>query len=206
MKKLFLLILLVLFANTFTKAQDFTAFKVESGGIYGLPSDNAYTAGIGVYLHPSYYLSDRINIGLKGEFAIIGAASEEGMSISISAISSYLLTSNFYLAKSKVRPYIGVGVGLYQLGSASVGVGTDPVYIEFGDKFGVAPKIGLDLSHFTINVAYNYIIGLESELASKNYISLGVGIFFGGGKNGSSNGNKKTKGGFIDFGIDDEEF
>ncbi|MBN1251927.1 MAG: hypothetical protein JXR51_16855 [Bacteroidales bacterium] len=203
MKKIFLIILLILITNNFIYSQDFTKLKVELGGIYGLPSDGAYTAGIGYYFNPSYYITDKINVGVKAEFAIIGAASEDGLSVSISAIGSYLATFNYYFTTSKVRPYIGVGAGLYQLGSASVGTDVASIDVEFGDKFGVAPKIGLDLSHFTISVSYNYIIGLDSEFASKNYISLGVGVFFGGGKKG--NGNSKTKGGYLDFGIEDEE-
>ncbi len=195
MKKFVVLLFGTFLLSSVLSAQ-VTPFKFELGVLYGLPTDNAFVGGVGFYMHPSYYLGDKINIGVKAEWAVLGAASQEGMSVSVSAIGSYLLTANYYLAVSKVRPYVGAGFGLYQLGSVSSSI--DPnnsLDIDYGNKFGVAPKIGLDLGHFTLNVAYNYIFGIEAvdgiELASKNYLSLGIGAFFGGGVHGKgSNKNK----------------
>ncbi|NJO88587.1 MAG: porin family protein [Chloroflexia bacterium] len=204
MKKILVLLFSAFLLSTALNAQ-VTPFKFELGALYGLPTDDAFVGGVGFYVHPSYYISDQFNLGIKAEWAVLGAASEEGLSVSVSAIGSYLLTANYYLSVSKVRPYIGVGVGLYQLGSVSTSI--DPnnsLDIEYGDKFGVAPKIGLDLGHFTLNVAYNYIFGIEStdqvELASKNYLSLGIGAFFGGGVHGGGSKNKNKI-----ISIDDEE-
>jgi len=191
MRKVIVLALLGLMINSFVKAQ-VTPFKFELGGLYGIPTDSElYKAGAGLYLHPSYYLSDKINIGIKAEFAIIGAADALGTDVSISAIGSYLVTSNYYFTVSKIRPYAGLGVGLYSLGTASVNADpNNPAEVDFGDKFGVAPKIGLDLGHFTINIAYNYIFDQE-EGSDKNYMTTGIGVFFGGGVKGK--GSKKNR-------------
>jgi hypothetical protein len=185
MRKLVVLLLSLFIVGTSLKAQ-VTPFKFEIGGLYGIPADkDAYTAGVGFYAHPSYYLGDQINVGLKAEIAVIGSADTEGMSVSISAIGSYLATCNYYFTVSKVRPYAGVGVGLYTLGTASVDDGSgNTADFDFGDKFGVAPKVGLDLGHFTINIAYNMIFGLEEGYADKNYLTAGIGVFFGGGVKG----------------------
>jgi outer membrane protein X len=185
MKKLSILLILGLLVYAPIKSQ-VTKFKFELGGIYGLPTDDAFKGGVGFYVHPSYYFSDKLNVGLKAEWAILGSSDDLGTAVSISALGSYLVTTNYYFTVSKVRPYAGVGLGLYSMGSVSVG---SAVNIEYGNKFGVAPKIGLDLGHFTLNVAYNAIFGTDSEMPNKNYLSLGVGIFFGGGVKGRSKDN-----------------
>lgn len=187
MKKFILISLLSVMTFGAVNAQEFTKFKFETGLLYGLPSDDAYEAGIGFYMHPSYYLNDQINVGLKAEWAIIGGADEAGGSVSVSAIGSYLLTSNYYFSTGKVRPYAGLGLGIYSMGSveadATEAAEGSEVLADYGSKFGVAPTVGLDMGHFTINLAYNAIMGIESELPGKNYLSIGIGAFFGGGKN-----------------------
>ncbi len=184
MKKLLIVFILGVIAYSPIKAQEFKPFKFELGVLYGIPTDDAFKGGVGFYLHPSYYLNDQLNVGLKAEWAVIGAADEMGTSVSISAIGSYLATANYYFSTSKVRPYAGLGVGLYSLGSVSSDLGAgNSIDVDYGTKFGVAPKVGLDLGHFTLNVAYNMIFGVDSDLAGKNYMSVGIGAFFGGGKN-----------------------
>ncbi|MEN8120155.1 MAG: OmpW family outer membrane protein [Bacteroidota bacterium] len=198
MKKLLIIILLISFTNIFVNAQEFTPLKVELGAIYGLPTDEAFTGGVGFYFNPSYYFTDNINLGLKAEWAIIGASDTEGLNVSISAIGSYLVTANYFFMKSKIRPYIGVGTGLYSLGTTSLSSvdGNGDINIEYGNKFGVAPTVGLNLSHFTINASYNLILDIDEALAKKDYLSIGIGVYFGGGKSGN---------GYIDFGIDDDD-
>lgn len=191
MKKFILISLLSVMTFGAANAQEFTKFKFETGLLYGIPSDKAYDAGIGYYMHPSYYLNDQINVGLKAEWAVIAGADVAGKSVSVSAIGSYLLTSNYYFSTGKVRPYAGLGLGIYSLGSYDGGASTvdfdddNQVVIgsvDYGSKFGVAPTVGLDMGHFTINLAYNAIMGIDSELPGKNYLSFGIGAFFGGGK------------------------
>lgn len=177
-----------------------TPFKFEIGGLYGLPTDQFYKGGVGFYAHPSYYLMDKLDIGIKAEWVVIGAADDGGLGVSISAIGSYLLTSNYYFTVSKVRPYAGLGVGMYMLGTVSTNVG-DPY--DYGTKYGVAPKVGLDLGHFTINFAYNMIFGVESGVPAKDYMTVGIGVFFGGGVHGK--GAKKSKSKFITI-DEDEDF
>ncbi len=195
MKKFSVLLILGIMTYLPLQAQ-VTPFKFELGGIYGLPTDDAFKGGVGFYANPSYFLGDKFNLGIKAEWAILGAADDAGTGFSISALASYLVTSNYYFTVSKVRPYLGVGLGLYSMGSISGDLGDgNTLDIEYGDKFGVAPKFGLDLGHFSLNVAYNVIFGIDPELASKNYLSVGLGVFFGGGVKGKGNsgGSKKSK-------------
>jgi len=181
-----------------------TPFKFEIGGLYGLPTDEFYKGGVGFYAHPSYYVMDKLDIGIKAEWVIIGGASDLGDNVSISAIGSYMLTSNYYFTVSKVRPYVGIALGLYNMGSLSSDLGGgSSVNLDYGSKFGFAPKIGLDLGHFTLNASYNMILGIDEILPKKDYISIGVGVFFGGGVQGK--GAKKSKSKYITI-DEDEDF
>lgn len=191
MKRFIVIVVSLIITNTLVNSQ-VTPFKFELGGLYGIPTDkDAYSAGVGLYVNPSYYLADQLNVGVKAELAIIGSADALGSDVSISAIGSYLATCNYYFTVSKIRPYAGVGVGIYTLGTASGSNDLgEPYEYDFGNKFGVAPKLGLDLGHFTINVSYNMIFGLEDD-NDKNYMTAGIGIFFGGGVKGKS--SKKNR-------------
>lgn len=199
MKKLTILLILGIMVSLPLKAQ-VTPFKFEIGGLYGLPTDNAYKGGVGFYAHPSYYLNDNLNLGIKAEGVILGGADDLGTNVTISAIASYMVTSNYYFGVSKVRPYFGLGAGLFSLGTVSTDA-TDP--LEYGDKFGAEAKAGLDLGHFTLNVAYNMIFGLDSELPKKDYLTVGIGVFFGGGVKGKGGSKSKSKYITID---EDEDF
>lgn len=174
--------MITLGVSSIVNAQEFRKFKFETGLLYGLPSDDAYDSGIGYYMHPSYYLNDQLNVGLKLEWAILGGADEAGTSVDVSAIGSYLVTSNYYFNTNRVRPYAGLGIGLYSLGSVDMESTYGTASVDYGNKFGVAPTVGLDMAHFTVKLSYNAIMGIDSELAGKNYLSIGVGVFFGGGK------------------------
>ncbi|MDF1547269.1 MAG: hypothetical protein P1P88_05575 [Bacteroidales bacterium] len=191
MKKLTILLILGIMVSLPLKAQ-VTPFKFEIGGLYGLPTDNAYKGGVGFYAHPSYYLNDNLNLGIKAEGVILGGADDLGTNVTISAIASYMVTSNYYFGVSKVRPYFGLGAGLFSLGSVSMDDGSgNTANFEYGDKFGAEAKAGLDLGHFTLNVAYNMIFGIDSHLAKKDYLTVGIGVFFGGGVKGK--GGSKSK-------------
>ncbi len=204
MRNTILLAILTVFANVLNA--QVTPFKTEGGILYGLPADkDAYTGGVGFYAHPSYFLADKINVGIKAEIAFMGSADSDtaGLNVSISAIKSYLATCNYYFTVSKVRPYVGLGFGMYSLGTASISDDTgNSLDVEYGDKFGLAPKIGLDLGHFTMNASYNMIFGLDESLSKKDYLTVGIGVFFGGGVKGK--GSKRNR--IISIEDDEEDF
>jgi len=188
MKKLLTLslVLFITFSVATAQSENYKAFKVDLGVLYGIGTAEEFSGGIGFYLEPKYNVTDNIAVGLKWETAIIGGADLLGESVSISAIGSYLLTGDYYFGDSGVRPFGGLGMGLYSLGSVDIdvdsGSGSVDGSIDYGTKFGFAPRVGLLLGHFRLAAEYNIITGIEDGLASKNYIALKLGFEIGGGR------------------------
>lgn len=187
MKKILLIIAIAIIgiAQTSAQSENYKAFKVDVGGLYGLPSDG-FDAGIGFYIEPKYNLNDNIALGLKMEWAILGAEETEGLSASISALGSYQITGDYYFTTNKVRPFVGLGTGIYSMGSVdytydAMGA-TGEMSADYGSKFGFAPRAGILLGHFRLGLEYNIITGIPSELASRNYMAIKFGFEIGGGK------------------------
>ncbi|MGV8829734.1 MAG: outer membrane beta-barrel protein [Breznakibacter sp.] len=191
MKKIILLVTILAagFSTSFAQL-NYKAFKVDVGGLYAIPTGDGVKAGIGFYVEPKYNLTDHIAAGFKMEWAIMGAEEVDGASVDISAIGSYQVTGDYYFGTKKVRPFAGLGMGIYSLGTATIKANANEeadgiegnLEADFGNKFGFAPRVGILMSHFRIGLEYNIITGLESGLESKNYLALKVGFEIGGGK------------------------
>ena len=180
MKKLILSAIIVLAIGTgaFAQSSSYKAFKVDLGFLYGLPvGSDYYSGGVGFYLEPKYNISDNIALGLRLEWAILAAADALGENASISALSSYLLTGDYYLGSSSVRPYVGAGIGLY--GTEVYEVVNSEFRAEKANKFGFAPRVGLLLGHFRTGLEYNLVTGTEGQA---NYLALKIGAEIGGGR------------------------
>ncbi|WP_066629531.1 outer membrane beta-barrel protein [Labilibacter marinus] len=192
MKKILLILVVALatVATSFAQSTDYKPFKVDVGALYAIPGGEAVSAGAGFYLEPKYNVTNNIAVGLKMEWAIMGASSDYD-NVSISAVGSYQLTGDYYFSENKVRPFAGLGIGIYSLGSVetdvvSAAAGEDPFAYDFGSKFGFAPRVGLLMGHFRAALEYNVITGIDtgiSELDNKNYLSIKLGFEIGGGKN-----------------------
>ncbi len=179
-RKIILGMVFMLVSTTiFAQSENYKAFKVDLGVLYGLPSGDIYSSGIGFYLEPKYNVSDDIALGLRLEWAVLGAGDALG-DASISALSSYLLTGDYSFGEGTVRPYVGLGMGLYSFGSISVDFGTGSGSLDMGTKFGLSPRAGVVLGHFKVGLDYNLITGLE-EGVKANYLALKVGFVIGGG-------------------------
>jgi len=182
--------LLITFTVATAQSENYKPFKVDLGVLYGIGTAEDYSGGIGFYIEPKYNITDNIAVGLKGEVAIIGGADVDGQSINISAISTYQLTGDYYFGDSNVRPFGGLGVGIYSLGSVDTGVAG--ASLEYGSNLGFAPRVGLLLGHLRLAAEYNIITGAGEqevaglgtvEFASRNYISIKLGFEIGGGRN-----------------------
>lgn len=180
MKKLFLAAIIVVAMGTgaFAQSQNYKAFKVDLGFLYGMaPGSDLYGGGAGFYFEPKYNVTDNIAAGLRIEFAVMGAADALGENVSVSALGSYLATGDYYVGTEGVRPYGGLGLGVYNVGQASLDNGTD-VGVEAGTKFGFAPRVGILLGHFRTGLEYNLVTGIEGA----NYLSWKLGFEIGGGR------------------------
>ncbi|TAJ11591.1 hypothetical protein DMA11_16170 [Marinilabiliaceae bacterium JC017] len=188
MKKVLLLVAVLVagITSSFAQSSNYRAFKVDLGGAYAIPSGDGIKAGVGFYLEPKYNVTDNLALGLKMEWAAMGAEDVQGMSVSVSTLGTYQLTGDYYFGDSFVRPFVGIGTGIYSLGTVEVEAenavtGDEVMNMDYGTKFGFAPRAGILIGHFRVGVEYNVITGIDSELESKNYLSFKLGFEIGGG-------------------------
>lgn len=212
MKKLLLLAFAVT-ASLVASAQstDYKPFRVGLGLGYASPQGDGAKGGVLFYLEPSYRISDAIALGFRLETAImlrgttyVTAGSTSTASGSVSASGSYTVNGQYYFSNNGFRPFVGAGLGLYSLASASFTAtnsgnnssSSSSDAVSGGTKFGFYPRIGFDAGHFTMNIEYN-IIGKSANSFSytsngvptagksetkNNYLGIKVGFFLGGGK------------------------
>ena len=163
----------------------FKAFKVDVGMLYGIPMDDEHGDAFGFYLEPKYNLNDYLNFGLRMEWAVFasGSVGVSGTNASVklepSTVSSILFTNDYYFNTETVRPFMGLGLGLYRRGSLGVGTTPGSVEISTGSRsnLGISPRIGLNAGHFKVGASYHY-----AGEAITNYLAVNLGVEFGGGR------------------------
>jgi len=185
-KVLFVALAIALFSASSVMGQSYRPFKVGVGFLYAVPTGEGAGGGIGFYLEPKYNLNDKFDLGFLMEDALL-VQKLEGYSSDVSGVASYSLTGDYMLGSGKVRPFIGTGIGIYSLGSVSAttvddGMGGTVTLpgASLGTKFGFSPRVGINLSHFQIELQYHVITG-QVDGISKNYLGIKMGLEFGGG-------------------------
>ena len=187
-KLLFIIGLFAVSSAVQAQSKMYKPVKVDLALGYGFGN----AKGVVFALEPKYNIQDQIAVGLRMEGAVLGGIKAEtdanGMAtdaeINISAISSYLLTSEYYFSNNSFRPLAGMGLGAYSMGSINASTsdaGIDEGSIDVGTRFGLAPRVGFEVGHFRMGLEYNLITGQPKDF-NRNYFSTKIGFFFGGGK------------------------
>lgn len=169
-------------------AQDYKPFKLGLGLGYAKPGSGG--GGILIDLEPAYRINDDIAVGLRIESAVMAKISPDGTEASASANGSYTVNGQYYLTSSKVRPYVGAGVGVYML--AAVSASDTNAEVGGGSEIGFYPRLGLDIGNFNINIDYNIISSSESVMADgsgtttgkikNSYMGIRIGGYMFGGR------------------------
>ena len=201
--KQFFALLIALTMGLSAQAQEFKAFKVNLSLGAAIPSGGG---GVLLALEPKYGINDQIDIGLRIEGA--GMARDviyngNTTSGSVKFAGSYIVTGNYLLSTSNFRPFVGVGAGLYGVGSTSftaTGSGSNTQSsngaISAGNVFGGMARVGFKAGHFVLGLEYNLIPNTTSlvytssgntqigtSVESRNsYASVKLGFDIGGGR------------------------
>lgn len=159
----------------------FRSFRIDMGATYANPSGNELDAGIGFYVSPKFHMNDNLLLGAKYESTAIGAANDDFLDVS--TITCYAATIDYYVSGNNLRPFAGVDIGIYELGSISNTIMNNTVEIELGSKFGIAPKIGVSFGHLDLTLQHNMIFDQNDRFDDFNHTSIKLGFHLGGGKN-----------------------
>jgi len=157
-------------------------FRVGLGLIGGIPSGSfgdITDFGIGGYIEPKVSLND-LEVGVHlGGMAFAGANIDTGagsVGLSATTVIPILAIGQYYLDVPGVTPYFGLGLGPYIVdggsASGSAGGGTFTADVESTTKFGVAPKIGINIGGFDIGAAYHIVSDL-------NFLAINLGFHIG---------------------------
>ena len=182
-------------------AQDYKPFKVNLSIGYAKALGQGLSGGFLFGVEPKYGLSDNFDLGLRLETAAIargvtvtGTSPYQTFTGKASGFSSGLLTANYLIGTGGIRPFVGLGAGIFSLGESdtfSVTQGQNPpenIQITSSTHFGGMVRAGIKAGHFVASVEYNAIPTTTVKLSnttidSKNaYLGIKVGFDIGGGR------------------------
>jgi hypothetical protein len=181
-------------------------FDVTVYGGYAPADANAY--GGGLVLEPKYNLLDQLAVGLRLEWGAFvtqdiradGGTGQAEISQSARAVGAYLAKADWFFTTSGVRPFAGLGHGLYRIASGSQSVsGTTGTVVQRAESFqgfGVAPQVGVNFGGFRLAATYHLITGGDQTVVtqavgapaptetklSKNYFAFEIGGTIGGNR------------------------
>jgi outer membrane protein X len=197
MKKIVLSILLLATVVIVKAQEEFKPFKVDVSLGYAIPGGTGAKGGILFVVEPKYAVIPNVSVGLRMEAAVMarGTVDANGTAadVDVKAAGSYLLTGDYYFTQTTVRPFAGVGLGIYSLAAASVNNSGTSASASAGSKFGEMVRAGVELSHFRVGLEYNIVpstkletvsgSGVKSTYTTKNgYMGIKVGFCIGGGR------------------------
>ena len=179
-------------------AEHYVPFRVDVGLIGTYLPTGLGGGGFGGVVEPKFLLTDNIAIGIQfqGALSFGGSISGAGTSVGIGAVAATLAKGEYLFTRNgNVRPFVGLGLGLYDIASESVSAGSSMASVDqtAARTFGVQPEIGVDLGAVRLAVAYNAMIGTEIEVHqtvgnamttttySENYLMFELGFRIGGG-------------------------
>lgn len=176
-------------------AREFKPFKVGVGIGYAVPgAGEGAGGGFLAFLEPAYRATDQVTVGLRleGAFMVRGVQgiTNDDVEGDASSVASYTLNSQYYFNNNNVRPFVGVGFGLFSLAAAKFNTvsGNDTGLNDVGaeTRFGFYPRIGLDAGHFNLVLDYNVVPPTDvpgGGEVKNSYLGIRAGFSIGGGKN-----------------------
>ncbi len=158
------------------QSRGYRPFKFDITTGYSRLSDAGdLSGGFNFSLEPKFNITDQIAAGLKVEFAFLGLATS-GSETLLAATQGTQLTGEYYFGESTVRPYVGLGLGVFKNYIFYSDSDTDESEVYTGDsQFGFSPRAGLQIGHFRLGAEYNLV-------KDANYFSVKIGATIGGGR------------------------
>lgn len=168
------------------------------GGLTGSSVGVSDRNGAGMVVEIKAMVDDHLAVGGRVEVAVMfgGVAGRDELPLDVAMAACGLLKGELHAGDGPIRPFVGLGVGGYTIGSQTIdsGPNTAGIYQQTGRYFGVAPQLGVDLGRVRLAATYNAILGASLEVhqtigdveqtsrLSQNYLSLELSFQFAGGR------------------------
>ncbi|HEY5924925.1 MAG TPA: hypothetical protein VIV11_24760 [Kofleriaceae bacterium] len=148
-------------------------------------------------VEPKYLIHDNIAIGgrIEAQVQFGGSFGENGdTKVSMGAVGAVLAKGEYLLGTGTMRPFAGVGIGMFNIVSQSVETGPSTASVDqkAGRYFGIAPQLGINLGRLRLAATYNMILGADIEVRqtvggamqtstfSQSYVTFEMSFRFGG--------------------------
>lgn len=181
------------------QAKRYQLFRVDTG-ISGSYASSFGRGGFGAVAEPKFMIHDNIAVGARFEAEVMFGgnidAGSSDVSMDMAAVAAGLVKGEYLYGYGTVRPFGGLALGMYDIGSQSVGAGggTASVNQKAGRYFGIAPQIGVDLGRVRLAATYNRILGADVEVTqtvgnveqtasfTQSYFTFELSFRWGGGQ------------------------
>ncbi|MCF2447124.1 hypothetical protein L0657_24430 [Dyadobacter sp. CY345] len=138
-------------------------------------------SALSISAEPSFRLSNYVALGLRGEYTIMKSYMSNIGRVKSDPIGSISATADVIkLWNNNFAPFIGLGAGAYFLGTGVYPVSTNPtqegvenVKQNLGTRFGISPRIGVNLMAFSVAVEIHLID--EKVWYNRDYATLKIG-------------------------------
>jgi len=177
MKKFFFLAMLCCCAFLAQAQKLEGTLKADISVGYAIPTEGfGVKPGVMFTVEPHYYVTDNFVAGLRFEGALLGYQAETDDEL-FSFFGSTILTGDYYLSKSKFKPFIGLGAGLYTRHY----IYPDDNYDDnqaydsgYGAiKLGFMGRAGFEVGHIRLTGSYNVVA------ANFSYAAFTIGYVIG---------------------------
>jgi hypothetical protein len=112
-----------------------------------IPHHNNKNGGGGIHLYPKWFYNNQNSIGLSMEYVLV-TENFQTDNIGQFEIFSFCPTFNHYFLTSKIRPFVGIGIGSYTV-----------IYHSPKFNFGIKPLAGVSFGkYFDVSLEYNRIL------------------------------------------------
>jgi hypothetical protein len=184
------------------RAKNYALFRLDTG-LTGSMAHDSGGYGVGGFVEPKFNVLDTLAVGVRMEgHGMFGGDIDTGVNqnvdLDMRATAAFLAKADYYIGTGTVRPFVGLGLGLYYFAGQSLSATN--INQNAGSYFGIAPQVGVQLGAFRLAFTYNAILGANYEVSqsagpgginqsvsgdqsiSRNYMTLDIGFRFGGGK------------------------
>lgn len=182
--------------DAWAEAEHYEEIRVDAGmtgSAVGVSDRNGagFVAEIKVNAH------DHVAIGGRVEIAVMFGGRVDDAELPFGMAAAGLVKAEYLLGTGPVRPFAGLGAGVYSLGSHTIVSDPDGgggVSTTVGRYVGLAPQLGVDLGRVRLAATYNAVLGTSVEYRrtsggvehreaySQSYLSLELSFRFGGGR------------------------
>jgi hypothetical protein len=193
------------------QAENYSLFRLDMA-VTGTYTHGAKSWGFGGLVEPKFNVLDFLAVGLRMEGSVMFwgdvRAGDSDVSMDIRGVAAFLAKCDYYVLDAPIRPFVGLGLGMYYLGAQGINTSqtSATIHQKAGAYFGLAPQVGIELGGFRLSVTYNAIFGAAIEVEQvvgtqtersdylQNYLSLEIGWRIGGGYNDSSDAGEGSGG------------